>query len=112
MELTIAKDADFIPEFNGNKALPEGEQVVVRIKVPTPREQSMVYEHSTQGANFNFPMAVTRYVTRVSNLKINGRSVETGRDIVDQPGLTSLVEEIGLHIATLMRFSDEEENPT
>ena len=108
MELTIADEKKYVPEFADNRKAPEPEQVVVTIRVPAAKEQRFIYRQGTNGLDFDFPLAVSRFVTRVENLVVNGVRIVTGKQMTDIPGLSLLVDDIGGEILNIMREVDSD----
>ena len=110
MELTIADEKRYVPDFCENLKAPEPEQIVVTVRVPAAKEQRFIYKTGTNGLEFDFPLAISRFVTKVENLTVNGVRITTGKQMTDIPGLSLLVDDIGGEILSLMREVDT--NPT
>ena len=111
MELTIADEKRYTPDFHNNLKVPEPDQIVVTIRVPAAKEQRFIYRTGSNGLEFDFPLAISRFVTKVENLAINGVRIVTGKQMNDIPGLSLLVDDIGGEILSLMR-GEVEPDPT
>ena len=113
MELTIADEKRYVPDFNDNLKIPEPEQIVVTVRVPPAKEQKFIYRTGTNGLEFDFPLAISRFVTKVENLSVTNQNgittkVTTGKQLTDIPGLSLLVDDIGGEILSLMREIDSD----
>ena len=106
MDLSISKKVDYAPDVGDNLTLPKDEQVVVNIKLPTPQEQSILYKLSGDGSEFNLAAGVSRFVSNVRNLSVNGEKISNGREMVSTAGLTPFVNNIGTHILELVMNID------
>lgn len=81
--LPIVKDKKFTPEWNGNRELPEGEQIVVNVKTfPTPLEsQSYVtYTFSNDGSSMAVKYEADAVMLRRHIGSIKGIDLPSGFD--------------------------------
>lgn len=122
MKVVVARSVDYVPEWGDNKQLPEADQLVVSLKYPTVEERkryvSAQQRFHTSGrddaegsfsvdVNVNYEALVDKYVTGVRNLTIGTEDgdeeihVTTGKQMLSQPGLHDLVQEIGLEISRM-----------
>lgn len=109
MKLTLQRSVRWRPPVFGNLDLPEGEQVEVEIKVPTAGEYSEIVSRST-GRAFPSRQVWLDHVTAIRNLsaEIDGKVQQhlTAEDVVDQPGLGSLLETTVVKILGLAAAPD------
>ena len=109
MDIKSLDGETYVPEFNGNRKLPKGEQVTVTLRYPTIEQ----YEPFA-GSRDKDPdaLGLIRFaVTGIRNLAENGKAIETGGDLVAcRRGLMSdLVNELFVHILTVNRMSGAQE---
>ena len=112
MDFTVAKEVEYVPDVYGNLELPNEEQVVITIKYPNTQETNMLYKVQAGGGSDTSTMAlgVARLVKAIRNLKVNGKEIKTGQDLINAPGMYILVQTVGAHI--LGMISDLEADPT
>jgi len=79
----------FIPEWEGNKSLPEGEQIKVHICLPSAVKLAEIYGKYSSAATAEF----LSYVDKIEGFKIGEKDAEP-IDLLETPGLASLVVEI------------------
>lgn len=96
MELTIARNYDFIPEWNGNRADPKPVTLHNRMLTTGEREKLLKYEFGVDGDVRlipDRPGLFTSAVVSVDNLVVNGEAVKTARDFLGKPGLDVMFAE-------------------
>lgn len=78
---TIRKPDEFIPEFNGNKELPEDEQIKINIKSFPSLPEAQNYQGLKISEQGSFEMVyssdaimLTRHVGAIKNLEIEGQA--------------------------------------
>ncbi len=96
MEITIAKNYDFTPEWNNNKQ--EAKPVVFHMRALTTaeRERYLKYEFGPEGGITMIPDRQGLFVSAVlsvDNLVVNGEQVRTAREFLSKPGLDFLFAE-------------------
>jgi len=112
MKVNISKKGTFIPEWNGNKDLPEEEQIKVHFRYLNVQERKRYttqhpWEVDGQG-NFSFKLehddkAIFQAMTEtIENLSIedengNTKEVKTADDLLNARGLDELFQEIWTH---------------
>ena len=90
---SIRKEKVFTPEFNGNKDLPEDEQVKIEVKqFPTAIEVSQYkdFAFSTDGSvklKYNDAMIVTRHAGKIENLEDDDGKIATGEQLAKSKNL-------------------------
>ena len=119
MKVTATLDKTFIPEFNGNRELPAGEQITVEIKRPTvARRSSLKSIRATQAGDFSFSYETDRIlrqnVGKIVNLEseVNGETVviTDGRALAENtnPALEELATEICMEITRGLELDEDE----
>lgn len=113
MELrSVEINKRFIPEWNKNKDLPANEQVIIHFsRIPATSEISN-YKSFSMGAdstmkmNYNDNMLTGAFISKVENLKLNGKEIKNGKDLAtaSHPKLANLFTEIRDYL-----FPDNEE---
>lgn len=101
---TIRKEKTFIPEFNKNRELPEGEQIVVNVKsMPTITEAQQYKSFrfgEGNGIEIVYPndsVMLTKHIGAIKNIELdNGEIVNNGSSLSKSMTLelAPLVEEI------------------
>ncbi len=103
MELkTIKKNTNFIPEFNGNKKLPDTDQIRITIKnFPTALEAKSYKNFKYSGSgdvqlNYNDTYMILNCVGVIRNLIIDKKEIKNGEDLVKSKclGLDDFITEI------------------
>lgn len=102
MIYTVKESEVFIPSWNGNKDLPEKDQIKIIIRMPSAAEVSKVYTQYKDASTAEFLC----YVHGVENMKIEGDGIgekiksllggnkATPEALLETPGLTDLVVEV------------------
>jgi hypothetical protein len=92
-----------IPEWNENKNLPPGEQVIVNFtRIPGASEKGNYksFEFGSTGGvklSYNDTMMLTSFVGKIENLEIDdGEKIKNGKDLaaVTNPEIAGLITEI------------------
>jgi len=96
MEITICREYEFVPEWNGNRG--ETVPVTFKLKMLTTgeRDKLMGYEFNSDGSVHLMPDRQGMFSTaviRIDNLKVNGESITNARQLLSCPGLDSLFTE-------------------
>lgn len=95
MIFTLAKEHCYIPAWNGNRDLPEDEQIKVYIKHPSALEASEKYSKVGKENIQLFEFCL--YVDRIENFQLDdggGPKDATPEMLMKASGLTDLVNEI------------------
>jgi hypothetical protein len=121
----------FIPEYNGNAKQPDSEKIKVYWRYPDATEvkdirgvknpRMLVGGKKAKAKNIDDTMeielcidtllAVTKLVTRIENLDVNGKRVENGEALVKTAGMNALTEEVSAEILACMdRMKDALKN--
>lgn len=105
MKISLKREI-FIPNFNGNKDLPEANRITVAWKYPTPIERTQIknispYRFDLAGKieniieyQINQQKLIEFCVVKINNLEVEDRKIETGIDLNNTEGLGELFEEI------------------
>lgn len=96
----------YIPEFNGNKDLPEDEQVVVTLKYPSLEEFEEI-----AGMQMMSVKLLKKCVVKIERLQHNDDEITDGTMLLKQVKgeLSELSNELYLKILTANRISEDEE---
>ena len=103
----------FVPDFNGNKTLPQGEQIIIHFnRIPGTSEKANYknFKWESGGAIqlvYNDNLLVSSLVSRVDNLELDtGEKIKDGKDLATAncPALGDLFTEIRNYL-----FPDDEE---
>jgi len=109
MRLTLQSEVEFRPPVLGNLDLPEDDQVVVRIRVPTAIEWCEIV-HRTPGSPLPTADLLKQFVASVSNLtvEVGGAEVEItdGEKLAAQPSLGTIANAVALRILGLAAAPD------
>jgi hypothetical protein len=98
MDITFDREVDYTPDWMGNSANEEPFHVRIKILTYEERQKAMTVTLRTgQGAEItqNFSEAVRIGVVSVTGLTVSGKPIKTATEIVETPGLTALVDEVG-----------------
>ncbi|MDR2134852.1 MAG: hypothetical protein LBP27_07060 [Treponema sp.] len=127
MEITVSKTRTFVPEWNGNKKLPEDEQIVVTypalnisLRKQIIGRNTIRFEYDKDGnptggsgemSLFDKEAAIRKIKPVITNLKIDGKQVISAEDLLAAPvELYGLVEEIGSHFQDEFKKESPEKN--
>lgn len=119
MRITANLKDVFVPKFNDNRDLPEGEQITVEIKRPSMAQRSNLKSvRMTQGGDFSFGYNADRIlrqnVGKITNLEseVNGKTfvIMDGKTLADDtnPALEPLVTEICMEVTGTDTLDDDE----
>ena len=121
MKVKATLEDRYIPKWNRNRELPEGEQVVVEIRWPTTtqREALKSYKISPKDEDvkvvFDTARILRDHVGAISNLEVelNGKPVliKSGSDLADTRALVleRLIDELKAYICSEDGLEDETE---
>lgn len=111
MKFTLAKTIQYVPDVFGNEDLDDDEQIVVEIEVPSATQTNTLFSSDGSGVNTeNITTGVSRLVKSIENLMVNDKAITNGRELVAAPGMYMLVQNIGVHILSII--SSVENDPT
>jgi hypothetical protein len=97
MQITIERDYDFIPKFQENDKEPT--PVVFHMRRLTTAERDKLIDYSV-GQNGEVSVHPDRQglfmrgVKKIDGLMVNGTTISTPKDFLDQPGLNVLFSEV------------------
>ena len=115
MKITFKEINVFIPEWDKNKKQPESEQIKVYWRYPNSQEVKAI-RHTTNPRmemdaetkkdvksmyvemKIDYIAAVEMLVERIENLEVNGKAIETGKALIQTPGLNGLFQEVSAEI--------------
>ena len=113
MKITLAKDAEYIPEWNGNREDPEPVVFHLRYLTTAERQQCMEKEYLPDkdgGIRVAVKPDQERMfklaVKKIEHLEVNGRELVTAKEVLETPGLDSLFLEVSLHVLTMNAEQD------
>lgn len=121
MKVTAVLEERYVPKWNGNRELPDAEQVTVEIKWPTnaERENLKGYKISPQTSEvsvyFNTERILENHVTKVTGLEVsqNGKTVKikNGHDLAASNvlALGGLIDEIKAYVTSEDGLTEEQE---
>ena len=103
MRVSVKRTDVYIPEWNGNRKLPESEQVRVHYHFLSFEEQEQIVSVDNSGnTKLNFAAGVSAQVDKVENLTIDvdGKDVQikTGADLVNNAAVDRLALEVWRHL--------------
>ena len=93
-----SEGVEYVPEFDDNRELPEGDQVVLTLQPMTGGEFRQYTRSATSGKTATLEKVMKKIITeRVSQVEnysdIKGQPVETGADLFDR-GEIAFIDEI------------------
>ena len=97
MELTIDREYDFTPEWRNNKADASPVKFKMRMLTTGERDKLMGYEFGIDATVRLKPDRQGMFlagVVRIENLKVNGETVASAKDMLARPGLDLLMAEV------------------
>jgi len=113
MKITLARDAEYIPEWNGNRDDPEPVVFHLRYLTTAERQQCMEREYlpdKNGGVRVAIKPDQERMfklaVRKIENLEVNGRPLTTAGDVLSTPGLDLLFIEVSLYVLTMNAEQD------
>lgn len=119
MKIKATLDDVYVPEWNGNRDLPETEQVSVEIKWPTTEQrESLKSIKFTKDQDvtftFNTRLILNEHIGKISNLEVslNGKPVkiDTGKDLAGTRvlALQGLIDELKRVVANEDGLEEEQ----
>jgi hypothetical protein len=119
LKITARKNATYTPTWNGNRDLPEDEQVMVEIVFPTQGDREDLQPHAVRDGEdiiikHNNTKAVRKHVKSIINLseEVDGteRKIETGVQLIESTSseILELVVELGAVILRNFGLDAEE----
>lgn len=123
-QISASKIRTFIPEFNGNRDLPSGEQIRVQYKAPTaamkdrlfPRQIDFVDEKPQVSIIIDRVKVLQEMVASIENLSYddeNGKeiSIVSARELLSAPiDFDPLVEELYVYLNSCIQGKVDEKN--
>lgn len=100
----------FVPAWNGNRDLPEIEQIKVRVKFPTTAEFEPFAGART--TDLDVPGMVRHCTVGIANLVIDEKPIENGKQLIDETPravVRDLVNEVAMHIMTGCKIEEADE---
>ena len=106
MRITIKRTDTYVPKWNGNRKLPEAEQVKVHYHFLSFEEQErLVSLDSSSKAVLNFAAGVASQVDRIDNLTVDAdgeeKDITSGGELVAEPAVADLALEVWRHLQSL-----------
>ena len=119
MKVSASLHAEFVPKFNGNRDLPEDEQIRVEIRWPnmTQREQLKSFRMDQTGGvgiSFNLDWILKQHVGKITNLEseVNGKTVviSDGQALAENtnPQLDALADELKAEVTKRLELDEDE----
>lgn len=102
MKLQIAKEYDYVPEWNGNKNCDEPVKAKLRALTEPERRQAVKRKYINGQIEIETDTDVyLKYgLVKIENLEVNGEQVNDYKKLTNTPGLSGLCEELAGEIAT------------
>jgi hypothetical protein len=127
MEIAISKTRIFVPEWNGNKELPENERITITypaLNINTRKQilgqGTVKFDYDKDGnptggsgevSLFDREAAIRKVKPAITNLTAGGKPVVTAEDLLAAPvELYGLVVEFGEHLQKEFRKESPEKN--
>jgi len=101
VEITIDRNYDFTPEFNGNKTSDKPVVLHMRRLSTGERDKLIAWDFDERGGAKLIPDRRGLFllaVVSIDNLTVNGEPVKTAKDALDKPGLDLLFAEVVANI--------------
>lgn len=119
MKITARKSATYVPNWNGNRDLPEDEQVTVEITFPTQGDREDLQPHAVRDGEdivirHNNSKAVRKHIKSIINLSEDAdgteRKIENGAQLVESTSaeILELIVELGAVILRNFGLDAEE----
>jgi hypothetical protein len=118
MKLTFKEINVYIPSWNGNKKLPETEQIKISWRYPSAeevkeirkpsdpktvvRKGKIVADEMEMSVKLDDLFAIRTLITKIENLNVLNKDVTDGAELLKTPGLNGLVQEISTEIMAEM----------
>jgi hypothetical protein len=120
VRVSANRQSEFIPEFHGNKELPEKDQILVKVEFPTLEERETLKGYGFRDSgdisvNFNVHRILQNHVKEIKNLEseVNGKTVKitNGKMLAENrnPNLSPLIDEIKTYILKMDELTEEAE---
>lgn len=107
MNIRTKSESTYVPKFNGNRSLPEAEQVKVELEHPTIKQ----WERLQGQSGLDTIGLIEGYVRRIRNLQNNGEEITSGKELVQcrRGAFADLAAELFIHLASVNRMTEEQE---
>ena len=107
---SLAKSEIFIPEFNGNKELPEAQQIKATIIRPTLAERDQI--HNKRNDNEIWSAYVRVCLTNLTNITEDDKPLDNGVKLLgsSNPELLGLMYEIGTKCIIFSGLNDKKKD--
>ena len=114
---SVVLEKEFIPEFNGNKELPKGEQIVVEIKkhisnVQLAQYKKFVFKDGGTVVEYDDVSIMAFHIGNLRNLEDDNGAIKTGVDLADSTNklLYPLMVELRQYLLNIGETLTEGEN--
>jgi hypothetical protein len=106
MKVQIKRTDTYVPKWNGNRKLPESEQVKVHYHFLSFEEQErLVKVDENNKTVLNFAGGVASQVDTIDNLTVEAdgeeKAITTGGELVAEPAVADLAMEVWRHLQSL-----------
>lgn len=119
MKITFSTTEEFIPEWNGNKDAPADERIVFHWRKPTNEDRDQIriltpLKFTASGQiidemafDYDKVKLIKSCVTKIDNLEVNGKKIETGRAFALVSGLGELFDEVCMYLTPRLEINAE-----
>lgn len=106
MRVQVKRNDTYIPKWNGNRKLPEAEQVKVHFHfLSFEEQQQLVSVDENNKTKLNFSQGVASQVDSIENLVVEEdgeeKTVDTGAQLVSEPACDRLALEVWQYLNSL-----------
>lgn len=110
MKFTIAREIEFIPEWNGNAKADQPIRVTLKYLTGPERDQILDLSFDASGkvlVRTNFEKACRLGIKRFDDFMVDGKAIVTADEFLKTPGFEDLYREIGGKIMLMNPIADE-----
>ena len=110
MKFTIAREIEFVPEWNGNKESDEPIKFILKYLTGPERDEIINIAFDAEGkvsVKPNFVKACRTGIKKIEGLTVDGKSVTTANEFLGLPGFDDLYHELGNQIMTMNPIKDD-----
>jgi hypothetical protein len=104
MRLTVAKEEEYVPQWNGNVEEDEPVKFTLSYLTTADRDACIPVDFNEEGEFHlkpDYRKLFTKGVRRIEGLYVNDKPIKTPLEVLNTPGLYELYMEVATHLLTM-----------
>lgn len=110
MKFTIAREIEFVPEWNGNRDEDEPIKFTLKYLTAPERDEIVNMAFDVDGkvsVKPNFQKACKMGIKKIEGLTVDGKQITTANEFLGIPGFDDLYHELGNQIMVMNPIKDD-----